>query len=301
MNIRIPAGIKMCDEALALLNIERIQFDGQWICRPILLWNDKCLLLFKLLSSLPPMSNTRSPEPPDYRESHLYRGSTYDHNLASDPFDAYMFDLERLYLSRMVPKLFPTGVPRYLDFACGTARITHTVAPFAKEAIGVDISPSMLEQARKRCSDVHFIEADLTQAKPDIGLFDLATAFRFFGNAQPILRIQVLEVLAGLVKPGGYLIINNHRNPHSLAALLHRATGGKREMDLSHFGLRRILAEHGFHLVDSRPIGAWMYRSRMLSQARHVDDELPRCERLFGQRLLAPIAPDTILITRRVG
>jgi hypothetical protein len=72
-------------------------------------------------------------------------------------------------------------------------------------------------------------------------------------------------------------------------------------MDLSHFGLRRMLAEHRFQLIDSRPIGAWMYRSRMLGQVREVADELPRCERLFGHRVFSPIAPDTILIARRVA
>lgn len=247
------------------------------------------------------MNNTGSPEPADYRKSHLQRGETYDGNLAAAPFDAYMSDVERLHLERVVPQLFPSGVARYLDFACGTARIAHTVAPFAREAIGVDISPSMLEQARRRCPDVQFIEADLTQARLEIGRFDLVTSFRFFGNAQPALRTQALHVLADLVKPDGYLIINNHRNPCSLAAILNRATGGEPEMDLGHFGLRRMLAEYGFQLMDSLPIGAWLYRSRMLSQVRRVDDELPRYERLFCHRAFAPIAPDTILITRRVA
>ena len=87
----------------------------------------------------------------DYRLSHLERGRSYDATLAETPFDAYMAAWERQHLARIVGRLFPTGVGRYLDFACGTGRVTSVVAPLARESVGVDISPSMLEAARERC------------------------------------------------------------------------------------------------------------------------------------------------------
>ncbi|EXI68180.1 MAG: ubiquinone/menaquinone biosynthesis methyltransferase [Candidatus Accumulibacter adjunctus] len=245
------------------------------------------------------MSDSESTQIGDYRTSHIERGENYDRNLAKDPFDAYMCDMERVHLQRILPQLFPDGIARYLDFACGTARITHTVAPFARETIGVDLSPSMLAAARQRCPGVRFVEADLTRAAIDLGTFDLATAFRFFGNAQPTLRQQVLQVLADLVRPEGYLVLNNHRNPRSLAALFHRLTGGKPEMDLTHHALQQLLAKHGFQVVNSLPIGAWLYRSRMLGQVRTVDGGSLRREAMFGHRFLAPVAPDTILVARR--
>jgi SAM-dependent methyltransferase len=247
------------------------------------------------------MKNDPAPADADYRSSHLQRGGAYDGNLAANPFDAYMAELERIHLEEIVPRLFPQGVPRYLDFACGTARITQTVAPMAREAVGVDISESMLEQARRKCPKVEFIQADLTRSEVDIGHFDLVSSFRFFGNAQPALRAKVMQRLSQLVKPAGYLVINNHRNPNSLASLLHRASGGKKETDLSHGRIRRLLAEHGFSLVEARPIGAWLYRSRMLQKVGGADRRALNRERLFGHRIFAGIAPDTILVARRVG
>jgi len=246
------------------------------------------------------MSNDK-PASSDYRTSHLNRGTTYDSTLASNRFDAYMAEIERRHLLEIVPRLFRHGVARYLDFACGTARITQTVAPFAEEAVGVDISPSMLEEARRKCPAVTFIQADLTSEKYEFGDFDLATAFRFFGNAQPTLRGQSLDVLSRLIRPGGYLIINNHRNPYALAALLCRATGGKPVKDLSHFQLVDLLAKHRFRIVESHPIAVYMYRARKMKEAPAVDGKALRRERMFGHKFLAPIAPDTIIVAKRLA
>ncbi len=247
------------------------------------------------------MGNSRPADDPDYRNSHLQRGTTYDANLAGEPFDAFMNEMERFHLQRIVPALFPAGVPRYLDFACGTARITATVGPHAQEAVGVDISPSMLEEARKKCPQARFLQADLTQGTGDLGQFDLATSFRFFGNAQQALRRQVLQVLARLVRPGGYLIVNNHRNPQSLAALFHRATGGTLDMDLTHSRFRSLLAECGFQLVDSKPIGVWLYRSSLTGTVGKVDERILAREKFWCRSFLTPIAPDTILIAQRAA
>src|SRR6185295_8842136 len=137
---------------------------------------------------------------------------------------------------------YPQGVPRYLDFACGTGRITEMMAPLAQESIGVDVSGTMLEVARVKCPHVRFMESDLTRDNLDIGLFDMVTAFRFFGNAQDELRSAALKAVVALLRPGGHLVINSHRNPLSLAAVLNRATGGSDDMDLHYFKLKRLLA-----------------------------------------------------------
>jgi SAM-dependent methyltransferase len=237
----------------------------------------------------------------DYRDSHLDRGTSYDGALATTPFDAYMAEFERRHLLEIVPRLFPDGVSRYLDFACGTGRVTLAVSPFAAETVGVDISPGMLAEARRKCPAVTFVHADLTSERMELGSFDLVTSFRFFGNAQPALRDSVLQVLSSLVRPGGYLIINNHRNPRSLAALLNRATGGEREMDLTHSKILALLTKHRFRTVESHPIAAYMYRSRLMANARAMDGKSFRLERMFDREFLAPIAPDTIIVAQRAA
>jgi SAM-dependent methyltransferase len=237
----------------------------------------------------------------DYRASHLERGSHYDTSLATDPFDAYMADWERQHLVTLVGELFAAGGPaRYLDFACGTGRVTATVAPLCQAAMGVDISSSMLEVAKQKVPGTTFRLADLTAEDPELGEFDLVTAFRFFGNAQDELREGALRAITKRMAPGGYLIINSHRNPRSLASCLDRMTGGTSgSMDL-HFGkLRGLLGRHGLRIRKLRPIGAWMYRARLMSAYRSSDPRAIANEARFSHPWFAAISPDLIVVAQR--
>ena len=120
----------------------------------------------------------------DYRRSHLEKGAEYDAALLADAFDSYMAEREKELLGRFIPALFPSGVDRYLDFACGTGRITELVASHAKCVVGVDVSESMIVTARQRCPAAEFVIADITREEHSLGRFDLVTAFRFMGNPQ---------------------------------------------------------------------------------------------------------------------
>lgn len=236
----------------------------------------------------------------DYRSSHLKRGETYDAYVSETPFDAYMAEWERRHLGAIVGELFPKGVPRYLDFACGTGRATATVAPMCHESVGVDISPSMLEVARKRLPDTSLHLCDLTREELDLGLFDLVTAFRFFGNAQDALREEALRAIVRRLAPKGFLVINSHRNPRSLASLFDRLTGGDAgQMDLHLGKLRSLLRRHGLFIRRQQPIGAWMYRSRLLNSYRPDDAAAIANERRFSLPALAAIAPDVIVVAQR--
>ena len=236
----------------------------------------------------------------DYRLSHLERGGSYDALLAETPFDAYMAEWERRHLLNIVRQAFPNGVPRYLDFACGTGRVTATVATLSKQSVGVDISSSMIAVAKHKLPTTSFHLCDLTQNDLDLGLFDLITSFRFFGNAQDDLRDNALQAIVKRLVPGGKLIINSHRNPRALYALFDRLTGGSSGvMDLHLPKLRRLLSRHGLEIVQLQPIGAWMYRSRLLGGYRADDAVAIANERRFGHRALSAVAPDVIVVAQR--
>lgn len=236
----------------------------------------------------------------DYRAVHLAKGAQYDSTLAAAPFDHYMAVWERRHLPVMLRRLFPQGPRRYLDFACGTGRVTETVAPLAAASTGVDISPTMLEEARRKCPNTRFELVDLTAQDPDLGTFDLITSFRFFGNAQEGLRDAVLGALVKRLERGGHLVINSHRNPSALFARVQRLTGGGDSgMDLTLPKLRALLRRHGLQITALQPIGAWMYRDRLMVSTPPDSERAVRNEARFGAAWLAPISPDVIVVATR--
>jgi len=238
----------------------------------------------------------------DYRNSHLSKGASYDETIFASPFDAYMDKWEGHHLGNILQELFPINIPRYLDFACGTGRITQRIAPIASESYGVDISESMLGKARGKCPDTTFVCADLTQNDVDIGEFDLVTSFRFFGNAQDDLREAALAAINRHLRPGGYLIINSHRNPNTLAGFVHKFTGkGDEELTLSYAKLKGLLDRHGFEIVARQPIGFWIFRDKLANPAMLDSGLATKLEHIFRFSWLAPWAPDCLLVIRKIA
>jgi SAM-dependent methyltransferase len=226
------------------------------------------------------------------------KGSVYDATIASQPFDAYMARWEASYLRQIVPGLIHGG-GRYLDFACGTGRITATVAPLVRESFGIDLSESMLAEARSKCPATHFMRVDLTREDVEIGEFDLVTSFRFFGNAQDELRQAALGAIAKRLRPQGFLIVNNHRNPHALGSLFAGLRGSPHDMDLTHRKFERLLTQFGFRITQVRPIGFWIIRAKHRYSPLLAGEFAAFAERIFRHITWARWAPDCVIVAQK--
>jgi hypothetical protein len=133
----------------------------------------------------------------------------------------------------------------------------------------------------------------------DLGQFDLITSFRFFGNAEPDLRMAALRAITGLLRGGGHLVINSHRNPHGIGSLIQGVAGGTHDMDLTFWKIARMLREQGLRIEAVRPIGFWVMRARLRTDRALNGRGARIAERIFRHRLWAPFAPDCVLIARK--
>lgn len=94
--------------------------------------------------------------------------------------------------SQLDPAYHPVNA---LDFGCGVGRLVTALAAIANSVVGVDISPDMLEEARKNCAarglrNVEFVQGD-EELSGVTGQFDLITSYIVFQHI-PVARGEIL-------------------------------------------------------------------------------------------------------------
>jgi SAM-dependent methyltransferase len=111
-------------------------------------------------------------------------------------------------------RLAALGVPAprgtALDFGCGVGRLTQALADGVGHAVGVDVSPRMLELAREFAGgrgDLEFV----LNAAPDLEVlgarrFDLVYTSKVLFHLKPRLQRRYLAELYRVLAPGGILV-----------------------------------------------------------------------------------------------
>jgi 2-polyprenyl-3-methyl-5-hydroxy-6-metoxy-1,4-benzoquinol methylase len=149
----------------------------------------------------------------------------------------------------LLRRLDELGVParqgRALDFGCGVGRLSLPLAGRFETVVGVDIAQSMVEAARARAvetgvTNAHFVVDDETpQEAASFDLVYCVLVLQHQPNADAALRL--LERLAGLVAPGGVLVV---QVPTRLAPRLRLQPGRRAYAALRALGVpRRFLYE----------------------------------------------------------
>jgi 2-polyprenyl-3-methyl-5-hydroxy-6-metoxy-1,4-benzoquinol methylase len=111
-------------------------------------------------------------------------------------------------------KRFYGDIPtsRALDFGCGVGRLVIPLSERFAETVGVDISESMIQEARKNCAAKNVRNVDFVNSDDDLklitGSFDLVHSYNVLQHI-PIARGLVLtDRLLSLVKPGGVAVLH---------------------------------------------------------------------------------------------
>jgi SAM-dependent methyltransferase len=102
---------------------------------------------------------------------------------------------------------------RWLEVACGPAMIGRAIAPKVGSLHGVDLTPAMIEKAREEAdreglANVEFSLGDATALEFDDASFDGAVT-RFSLHHVPVPQ-RVVEEMARVVRPGGYVVVSDH-------------------------------------------------------------------------------------------
>lgn len=146
-------------------------------------------------------------------------------NERHDGYHALIDDLET---DLLLPYVHGKDV---LEIGCGTGLILRRVAPLARKAQGIDISPGMLEKARERGLDV--CEGDATSLPWPDQSFDVVYSFKVLAHVRDIDR--ALAEMARVTRPGGKLLLEFY-NPWSIRYLAKRLAGPQKISRETHEG-----------------------------------------------------------------
>lgn len=173
---------------------------------------------------------------------------------AEDSYDSFIWSLQRPRLLAVARALRDRlgRPPSHLDFACGTGRVLAAVEEISERSTGLDVSREMLAVARQRCPRAELVVGDLRENPCLVApRFDLITAFRFFLNAEPALRGEVMVALgARLRDDDSRLIFNIHGNRWSLRHLgiLRRRLRGERHSEMALREVRALVEGAGLDI-----------------------------------------------------
>lgn len=163
-------------------------------------------------------------------------------------------------LDELVAMAAPQPSERWLDAACGPGIVTRRLAPLVREAHGVDLTPAMVDAARRETAraglaNVTFAVGDATATGAAGASFDGAVT-RFSIHHLP-LPVRLVEELARVVRSGGAIVLADH-----VADEDPRAAAWSQEIerlrDPSHWaclpppGLRELGRRAGLTLEDER-------------------------------------------------
>jgi SAM-dependent methyltransferase len=104
------------------------------------------------------------------------------------------------------------GPGTVLDAGCGTGRVAVELARRGIRTVGVDLDPSMLEQARAKTTDVRWVLGDLADLQVErrngepMRFHVVVAAGNVMIFLQPGTERRVVERLAAHLVPGGLLI-----------------------------------------------------------------------------------------------
>jgi SAM-dependent methyltransferase len=131
----------------------------------------------------------------------------------SEAFDAAAAMRSADTLGRLVELAGPRAGERWRDAACGSGLVARALAPRAGAVHGVDMTPAMVDLARREAgreglANATFDTGDATALAFEDGSFDGAVT-RFSLHHIP-LPGRLVEELARVVRPGGTIVLADH-------------------------------------------------------------------------------------------
>ncbi len=149
------------------------------------------------------------------------------------------------------------GTP-VLELGCGTGSMTKLLLDAGADVTAVELSPHMLERARRKAKGARFVAGDLLSYKPERPFSRVLLSF-VLHEMTPEIRAQALATAHRALAPGGRLTVLDFARPElapmrlGLRAYL-RVSEPPQALDWLDRGPSQELPQAGFAVVGLEPL-----------------------------------------------
>jgi SAM-dependent methyltransferase len=180
--------------------------------------------------------------------------SSYD-RIAKEYTARIAGELEHKPLDRMLLDDFAlrvNGTGRVCDLGCGPGHVARYLHDRGLDVFGIDLSPGMIEQARKLNPAIEFRQGNMLALDVEDGAWAAIVAFYSIIHIPKADIPQAFSEMFRALKPGGLLFLAFHLGEE----VLHEDElwGHRISLDLVLFGrkeVERFLTQAGFAIEDS--------------------------------------------------
>lgn len=115
----------------------------------------------------------------------------------------------RAALSAFAEQVRPLGP--VLDAGCGPGHVSAFLHGLGVDVSGIDLSPRMIDHARRRHPGIEFSVASVTELAPAPGSLGGVLGWWSWFNLPRAVLPSVLAATAAALRPGGHLLLGTHR------------------------------------------------------------------------------------------
>jgi trans-aconitate methyltransferase len=218
-------------------------------------------------------------------------------------WDARLYDnaagFVTAYGGALVDLLDPKPGERILDVGCGTGHLTYEIRQRGAKVVGMDSSPSMLQEARATYPDLEFVQADASAfvfKEPFDAIFSNA-ALHWVTDAE-----NAIVCMAQALRPGGRFVIEmgGKGNIERLVSALFEALKQFDCHDAKHRWFFPSIGEYGTMLERHRlePTSMWLFDRLTKLEG---EDAIVDWFRIFGEAIEADVDEDCFAKAVRIA
>lgn len=143
--------------------------------------------------------------------------------------------------------LLPPGAV-FLEVGCGDAAVTQAVAPYVQEAVGIDVTGTLIDHAAAP-ANFRFAHTDGTNLPLADGMANLVYSNQLMEHLHPDDARQQLQEVIRVLRPGGRYVCstpNRLTGPHDISCYFGDKPEGFHLREYDHGSLAAMFRDAGF-------------------------------------------------------